>query len=75
VILLIKYKDLHKVSDGLCQTYGYDLKWSFHSVKMKIKELVNNAINKLLNCLRKKDKSIYEHYFDEKKREALNLSE
>lgn len=33
IILFIKSKDINKVSDGLCQKYGYDMRWSHHYVK------------------------------------------
>ena len=37
IILFIKHRDYNKVSDGLCQKYGYDMRWSLHSVKVKMR--------------------------------------
>lgn len=48
IISFIKWKDLHKVSDLMCQKYGYDMKWSFHSVKEKLKLLLFACIDKLI---------------------------
>lgn len=44
VILYIKWRDLTKVSDALCQTYGYELKWSIISVKHIFRELLNKSV-------------------------------
>jgi hypothetical protein len=48
IISYIKWRDINKVSDLMCQKYGYDMRWSFHSVKNKLKELLNASINKLI---------------------------
>lgn len=48
IILYIKHRDFNKVSDDLCQKYGYDVRWSLHSVKVKMRELLQASVDKLL---------------------------
>lgn len=63
IISYIKWRDLNKVSDLMCQKYGYDMKWSFHSVKNNLKLLVTSSINKLKKNFKPADLDIYKHYF------------
>jgi hypothetical protein len=70
IILFIKSKDIIKVSDGLCQKYGYDIRWSIHSVKFKLIQLLGFSVDKLIRSC-KKEKELYEQYFTENRRAIL----
>ena len=48
IILYIKHRDFNKVSDDLGQKYGYDIGWSFHSVRVKLREFLQSSIDKLI---------------------------
>jgi hypothetical protein len=74
IISFIKWKDLHKVSDLMCQKYGYDMKWSFHSVKEKLKLLLFSCIDKLNKNSKQNEQDKYRHFFTEGKKKILDES-
>lgn len=55
-----------KVSDLMCQKYGYDMKWSLHSVRSKLRDLLAASISKLSSSCKKGDNELYKHFFTPK---------
>lgn len=74
VILYIKHRDVNKVADGMCQKYGYDMRWSIHSVKFKLRHVLDAAVTKLVSNFKQKEADLYQHYFDAKRRQLLQDS-
>lgn len=70
IILYKKSKDLNKVADGMCQKYGYELRYSLHSVKNKIRQLLNASLDKLV-CNLPKEMMVYKEYFDDVQKRKL----
>ncbi len=56
--MYIQHKNLTKVSDILCEKFGYDLKWSKHAVKQKIKHILKCSTKKLIGTVEAYDKSL-----------------
>ena len=72
IILYIKHKDFNKVSDDLGQKYGYDIRWSFHSVRVKLREFLQKSIDRLIENINDPDiKNVFSKYFTRRRRELL----
>lgn len=52
IIAYIKWRDLTKVTDVMCQKYSYDVKFSFHSIKNSLRQLLDISVDKLLKNLK-----------------------
>lgn len=75
IILYIKYKDYTRVSDDMGQKYGYDIKWSFHSVRVKLRDFLQKSIDKLISSITDIDiQSVFTKYFTRKRRDLLQES-
>ena len=59
------------MSDDLCQKYGYDVKWSLHSVRVKMKEFLHSSLDKLISNFREDVREVYESYFSIQRRQLL----
>ena len=46
--MFIHHRNLTKISDILCEKYGYELKYSKHSIKHQMKKILKNSIRKLV---------------------------
>ena len=44
---------IEKVSDALCQRFGYDIKFSKHSIKFILKRILKSSLKKLAQTSRK----------------------
>ncbi len=60
-----------KVADLMCQKYGYDMKWSLHSVRSKLRDLLAASISKLTSSCKKGDNELYKHFFTPKNTQVL----
>lgn len=53
ILLFKQHTSVEKVSDALCQKYGYDIKWSVHSIRNILKRIYKASLEKLVNASRK----------------------
>jgi hypothetical protein len=74
IICFLKHKDLNRVADDLCQKYGYDVRWSLHSVKVKMKEILTKPLDKLLSNFKNESREVYSNYITPNRREILQES-
>mgnify|MGYP000852395248 CR=1 FL=1 len=58
IFLYVQHRNLTKVSDLLCEKFGYTLKWSKHAVKQKIKYLLSSSLKKLIGSVEAYDKNL-----------------
>jgi hypothetical protein len=50
----------------MCQKYGYDVKWSLHSVRSKLRDLLEASVSKLTSSCKKVDNELYQQFFTPK---------
>jgi hypothetical protein len=58
IFLYIQHRNLTKVSDLLCEKFGYAIKWSKHAVKQKIKYLLRCSLKKLIGSVEAYDRNL-----------------
>lgn len=58
IYLYIQHRNLTKVSDLLCEKFGYVLKWSKHAVKQKMKKMIKIALKKIIASVEAYDNSL-----------------
>jgi hypothetical protein len=72
LILYIKHKDYGKVADDMGQKYGYDIRWSFHSVRTKLRDFLQAALDKLISSIpHPNTQNIFKQYFTQQRRDLL----
>ena len=52
-MLFKQHTSVEKVSDALCQKYGYDIKWSVHSIRSILKRIYKSSLMKLVKAIKK----------------------
>lgn len=72
LVLFIKWKDLAKVSDLMCQKYGYIEKYSNLSTMKCLKQLLDASVDKLIRNMKPKEQGEYLNYFTPRNRALLH---
>jgi hypothetical protein len=63
-LLYIQHRNISKVSDLLCEKFGYTLKWSKMAVKNKIARMIKTSLKKIIASVEAYDSSL-SLYFSE----------
>ncbi len=64
IYLYLQFKNLTKVSDSMCEKFGYTLKWSKHAIRQKIKVLLKLSVKRLIATVEAYDNKL-KLYFSE----------
>lgn len=70
-MLFIKWKDLTKVADLMCQKYGYNVQFSSLAIKNSLKQVLDASVDKLISNMRSKEKNEYLNYLTPRNRDLL----
>jgi hypothetical protein len=72
LVLFIKWKDLTKVADLMCQKYGYHVQFSSLAIKNSLRTVLDASVDKLICNMRNREKDEYLNYFTPRNRTLLN---